>query len=143
VKVRKLLQQHGDQQIKAPTRTESHLGDKSDNTSQTANQHTKINRDSTPYSHVKYSRMKNLKQCKDNTTGKNMESLTGIMYEVALECLMAAIDLLPGLGTLLYGTYSVWNWSVQMTEFVNRNQLALCTKKFIEKKFWDWIDREI
>jgi hypothetical protein len=142
----KLLQQLGDQGMKASAKTGSHLGNKTYNTSQMTNQlirGLKTTHVSTPYAHVQYSRMNNFKQCSNNATAKNMESLERIFYQVARECLMAAVDLLPGLGSLLYGIYSVRNWSVQMTELVNRNQLALCTKKFIEKKFWDWIETEI
>jgi hypothetical protein len=117
-----------------------------DNTSQMTKQliqGLKTTHVSTPYTHVQHSHTNNFKQCGNKTTPRNMESLDRIFYQVARECLMAAVYLLPGLGSLLYGVYNVWNWSVQMTEHVNRNQLALCTKKFIEKKFWDWIETEI
>ena len=146
VNVRKLLQQQGDQGMKAPARTGSHSGNKAYNTSQMTDQlipSLKTTHISTPHAHIQYSHMNNFKHWVNSTTRRNMESLEVIFYQVARECLMAAVDLLPGLRSLLYGAYSVWNWSVQMTEIVNRNQLALCTKKFIEKKFWEWIDTEI
>lgn len=146
VNVRQLLQQQGDQGMKAPAKTGSHSGNKAYNTSQMTDHlipGLKTTHISTPHAHIQYSHMNNFKHWGNSTTRKNMESLEVIFYQVARECLMAAVDLVPGLRSLLYGIYSAWNWSVQMTEIVNRNQLALCTKKFIEKKFWDWIDTEI
>ena len=143
VNVRKFLQQQGDQGMKAPATSGSHSGNNAYNTSQMTDQlipGLKTTHISTPHAHI---HMNNFKQWGSSTTGKSMESLEVIFYQVTRECLMAAVDLVPGLRSLLYGVYSFWNWSVQMTKIVNRNQLALCTKKFIEKKFWDWIDTEI
>jgi hypothetical protein len=146
VKVRKLLLQQGDRGMKAPATTGRHSGNKASNTSQMTNHlipGMKITHTATPHAHIQYRLMNNFKHWGNSTTRNNMESLEVIFYQVIRESLMAAVDLLPGLRSLLYGIYSVWNWSVQMTEIVNRNQLAMCTKKFVQKKFWDWIDAEI
>jgi hypothetical protein len=146
VNVRKLLLQQSDQEMRAPATTGSHSGNKTSNTSQMTNQlipSMKTTHTATPHAHIKYQLTNNFKHWGNSTTRNNMESLEVTFYQVIRECLMAAVDLLPGLRSLLYGIYSVWNWSVQMTEIVNRNQLAVCTKKFVKKKFWDWIDAEI
>ena len=146
VKVRKLLQQQGGQGMKSPATTGSYSANKTYNIPQMTNQlipGLKTTHIYTPHTHIQYGHMNNFKHWSNSTTRSNMGSLEAIFYQVARECFMAAADLLPGLGSLLYGVYSVWNWSVQMTEFVNRNQLALCTRNYIEKKFWDWINTEI
>jgi hypothetical protein len=145
VRIQSLFQQQRDQGIKAPANIGSHLANKSYDSSQMKNllpRISKITKDSAAYSAVKYSPMNNFKRYGDSTTGKNMELLEEIIYQVVRECLVATVDLVPGLGSLLYGVYSVWNWSVKVAELVNRNQMALCIRKFIEKKFWNWIETD-
>jgi hypothetical protein len=89
-----------------------------------------------------YSAMNNLKQYDKNPTGRNIESLEGMMYQVVRECLVVAADLVPGLGTLLQAVYDAWSWGVQLAELFNKNKLALCIRKFTEKKFWVWIETD-
>jgi hypothetical protein len=77
-----------------------------------------------------------------NSTGRNIESLEEIIYRVVRDCLVVAVDLVPGLGTLLQAFYNVWSWGMQLREFVNTNKLALCIRKFTETKFWVWIETD-
>lgn len=89
-----------------------------------------------------YNAMNNLKHYDKNSTGRNIESLEGMMYRAVHECLVLAVDLVPGLGTLLRAVYNAWKWGMQLIEFVNKNKLALCIRKFTEKKFWVWIETD-
>lgn len=89
-----------------------------------------------------YNVMNNLKHYDKNSTGRNTESLEGMMYRAVRECLVVAVDLVPELGTLLQAVYNAWKWGMQLAEFVNSNKLALCIRKFTEKKFWVWIETD-
>jgi hypothetical protein len=144
VQIQNLFQHQGDQGIKAPAKIGSRLASKSYDSAKMDQlvRILKTANDSAAYSDVKCIPVNNFKQYGEKTTGKNMEVLEGTIYQIVRECLMAAVDLVPGLGSLLYGAYNVWNWSMQVTELVNRNQIALCIRKFIEKKFWDWIETD-
>jgi len=132
IRIHTLFQQQGDQEVGAPINTGSRLADNSYNILHIKNLLVKIleiTSNSSAYSG-------------DDTTGRNIALLEAIIYQVAHECLMAAVDLVPGLATLLYGIYSVWNWSMEVTELVNSDKLILCIRKFTEKKFWDWIQAD-
>lgn len=139
-RIHNLLQQDTDQRIRAPEHASSRLARRPYNISQIRNRNVgnfKIATDTGAYS-----AMNNLKQYDKNPTGRNIESLEGMMYRVVRECLVVAADLVPGLGTLLQAVYDAWSWGVQLGEFVNKNKLALCIRKFTEKKFWVWIETD-
>lgn len=138
--IHNLFQQQGDQGNKAPASTDSHLANKSHDSSHMKNLPVRILK--TTYNGVQYSLINNFKQYGKNTIGRNIQLLEEIIYQVVRECLVAVVHLVPGVGSLLYGVYNFWNWSVKVTEFVNRNQMALCIRKFIQKKFWDWIETD-
>ncbi|XP_021928389.1 uncharacterized protein LOC110834004 isoform X2 [Zootermopsis nevadensis] len=140
VQIHNLFQQQGHQRIRAPANNGSHLANKSYDSSQMKNQLIKISKITNES--AADSDVNNFKKYDEYPTGKNEELLDGIMYQVVRECLTAVVDLAPRLGRLLYVVYNVWKWSERVTELVNRNQMALCIRKFIEKKFWDWIDTD-
>jgi hypothetical protein len=137
-RIRNLLQQDADQGVRVPKHTGSRLARGPYNISHTENRN--VGNFKTVTDTRAYSAMKNLKHYDKNCTGRNIESLEGMMYQAVRECLVVAEDLVPGLRTLMQVLYTAWNWGVQLAEFVNRNKLALCIRKFTEKKFWVWIE---
>lgn len=139
-RIRNLLQQDADQRVRTPKHAVSRLAHRPYNTSHMENRNVgnfKIVTDTRAYS-----AMNNLKHYDKNSTGRNIESLEGMMYQAVRECLVIAVDLVPGLGTLLQAVYNAWNWGVQLAEFIYKNKLALCIRKFTEKKFWVWIETD-
>jgi hypothetical protein len=139
-RIRNLLQQDTDQRISAPKHTNSHLARKPYTTSQMVNPNVRNFKTFTDTG--VYRAMNNLKHYDENSTGRNIESLEGVLYQVVHECLEVVAHFVPGLRTLLQAVYEAWDWGMQLTEFVNRNKLALCIRKFTEKKFWVWIETD-
>jgi hypothetical protein len=139
-RIRNLLQQDADQRVRAPKHTGSHLARRPYNISQMENR--TAGNFKTVNDTRAYSAMKILKHYDKNSTGRNIELLEGMMYWAVRECLVVAEDLVPGLRTLLRAVYNAWSWGMQLAEFVNRNKLALCIRKFTEKKFWVWIETD-
>jgi hypothetical protein len=91
---------------------------------------------------VAYSFMNNLKRYDRNSTGRNIESLEGEIYQAVREFIEVTADSVPGLRSMLEVAHEAWDWSMQIAEFVNRNKLALCIRKFAEKKFWVWVETD-
>lgn len=139
-RIHNLLQQDADQRVRAPSHTVSRLAHRPYNISHMENRN--VGNFKIVTGTRAYSAMNNLKHYYKNSTGRNIESLEGMMYQALHECLVVAVDFVPGLGTLLRAVYDAWNWGVQLAEFVNRNKLALCIRKFTEKKFWVWIETD-
>lgn len=139
-RVRNLLQQDKDQRINAPKHTGNYLARQPYNIPQMENPNGENLKKVTDTG--AHSAMNNLNRYDKNSAGRNFESLESTIYQAVREFLVVAADSVPGLRTLLQVAYEVWDWGVQLAEFVNRNKLALCIRKFTEKKFWVWVETD-
>jgi hypothetical protein len=140
IRVRNLLQQDTDQRINAPKHTGSRLARQPYSIPQMENPNGENFKKVTDTG--AHSAMNNLNRYDKNSAGRNIESIEGTVYQAVREFLAVAADSVPGLRTLLQVAYEVWDWGVQLAEFVNRNKLALCIRKFTEKKFWVWVETD-